>query len=36
MNHRRENMARLDDVRNELAKQLDKLKKQTKLRKVGD
>jgi len=30
MNHTRENMARLDDVRNELGKQLDKLKKQAK------
>jgi len=30
MNHTRENLARLDDVRNELGKQLDKLKKQAK------
>lgn len=30
MNHTRENLARLDDVRHELSKQLDKLKKQAK------
>jgi chromosome segregation protein len=30
MHHTRENLTRLDDVRNELAKQLDKLKKQAK------
>ncbi|HEC84290.1 MAG TPA: chromosome segregation protein SMC [Thioploca sp.] len=30
MHHTRENLVRLDDVRNELAKQLDKLKKQAK------